>query len=735
MKKNYYLLTALLFSCISVATAHDFELNGIFYNITDATNRTVEVTFRDEAYDSFDEYTDNVTIPESVSYDGVTYSVTGIGTDAFRECYGLVKVIIPGSITNIGESAFRACIILSDFEIPGNVTTIGANAFEDCKGLTSVDIPGSVKTISGYAFYNCSGITSLSIGSSVTTIGGGAFWGCSSLKDLRIEDSKETLKLEHIAYSSKGTFYDSPLETIFLGRNLNYSSYTYDGTSPFTQKATLVSVTIGDSVTEIWGKMFSYCTALTEIKIPNSVTTIYSDAFNGCTGIKSITIGNGIKRIKSNAFASCKIRNVHINDLAVWCNIDFDTSSSNPFNYYFKNLYLNGEPITDLVIPDCITDIKDNAFYFCNPLASIKMHKNIRSIGVSAFCSCAGLTSIEIPSNVKSIGNSAFASCKNLKEVHINDLAAWCSIDFNNNDLANPLYYARNLYLNGNLITNLVIPNYVKEIKGYSFYNCSCFTSVEIPSSVTSIGQYAFKGCEGLTSVVIPNSVTNIGMCVFRDCINLTSVKFSNSITSIAYHGFSGCSSLTSVKIPNSVTTIEDYAFGYCDNLASIEIPNSVTSIGTYAFASCSVTNIDIPNSVEYVQRYAFNNCTNLKKVYISSSIKVIGDYAFAKCGNISEVKIGSNETTTITASSNIFSDIYSKAALYVPLGCKNKYEGISPWNKFHNIVEMDYTDIDEIKFEDENGKKKNIYDLNGRVVVNPTRGIHIIDGKKVMIK
>ncbi|MBR5592916.1 MAG: leucine-rich repeat domain-containing protein [Bacteroidaceae bacterium] len=734
MKKINYLLTALLLSCCSVVTAHDFEFGGIFYKITDATNKTVEVTYRDEAYDTYDEYADDVTIPESVSYDGVTYSVTGIGTDAFRECYGLVKVIIPGSITSIGENAFRACILLSDFEIPGSVTTIGAKAFEECKGLASVEIPNSVTIIGDSAFYKCSGIASLSIGAGVKTIGRGAFWGCSSLKDLRIEDSNATLKLEHIAYSSKGTFYDSPLETIYLGRNLNYSTYAYDGTSPFVSKTTLKTVTISDCVTEIWGKMFRNCTALTEIEIPNSVTIIGAEAFYLCTGIKSLTIGNGIKIIKDEAFSSCKIRDVYINDLEVWCNIDFGTGGSNPFNVWFKNLYLNGEAVTDIVIPDGITEIKEYAFYYCNPLASIKMPENVKSIGSSAFTSCAGLTSIEIPSSVKSIGNSAFSSCKNLKEVHINDIVAWCNIDFNKNRDANPLYYARNLYLNGNLVTDLVIPDCIKEIKGYSFYNCSCLTSIEIPSSVTTIGEYAFYGCEGLTNVEFPNSVTSIGTCAFRDCTGLASVEFPNSITSIPYHGFSGCSSLESVKIPNSIKTIEGYAFSYCSNLANIEIPNSVTSIGTYAFNGCSFTSIDIPNSVEYVQTYAFNGCTNLEKVYISSSIKSIGSSAFAKCSYISEIKIGSNEPTAITASSNIFADIYSKAILYVPLDCKNKYEGTSPWSTFHNIVEMDFTDIDELK--EQRAESKDVcYDLNGRAVKNPINGIYIIDGKKVLLK
>ncbi|MBR5594173.1 MAG: leucine-rich repeat domain-containing protein, partial [Bacteroidaceae bacterium] len=192
MKHLKHLFTALLLLCTTAATAHDFEVDGIYYNVTDATNKTVEVTYKGVYNQYSNEYTGSVVIPESVIYDGSTYSVTRIGYEAF---YG-------------------------------------------CKGLTSITIPNSVTSIQIAAFY-----------------------GCTSIKELHIEDGESALSLGYNG-SEKGLFNDCPLETLYLGRDLSYnisSSYRY---SPFYNKSTLTSVTIGNSVTSIGEYVFYGCKGL-----------------------------------------------------------------------------------------------------------------------------------------------------------------------------------------------------------------------------------------------------------------------------------------------------------------------------------------------------------------------------------------------------------------------------------------------------------------------------------------
>ena len=330
----------------------------------------------------------------------------------------------------------------------------------------------------------------------------------------------------------------------------------------------------GDTVTEISSKAFRYCKGFTSVTIPDSVTSIGEYAFYDCRGLTS----------------------VHITDLAKWCGISFASNSSNPL-CYAENLYLNGNLVTELRIP-----------------------AGVSSIGDYAFWDCSGLTSVTIPDSVLSIGDDAFYNCSGLTSIHITDLAKWCGISFDSY-ISNPLYYAKNLYLNGNLVTELTIPDGVSSIGNYAFSGCRGLTSVTIPDSVLSIGNYAFRDCTGLTSITIPDSVLSIGARAFEGCFSLTSVTIGNSVTSISDWAFSDCSGLISVTIGNSVTSIGGGAFYNCRGLKSITIPDSVTSIGNYAFRGCrGLASVTIGNSVTSIGDYAFWDCRGLTTVYYAGT-------------------------------------------------------------------------------------------------------------------
>ena len=180
-------MTALL------SFAHDFEVKNvdgktIYYNITSSSDLTVAVTYQGTFYSEYsNEYTGSVTIPEKVTYNGKTYSVTSIGGSAFDRCSSLTSVNIPNSVTSIGDWAFNGCSGLTSVEIPNSVTSIGSSAFYSCSGLTSVTIPNSVTSIGEGAFWNCSGLTSIEIPNSVTSIGDGVFSDCSGLTSIVVE--------------------------------------------------------------------------------------------------------------------------------------------------------------------------------------------------------------------------------------------------------------------------------------------------------------------------------------------------------------------------------------------------------------------------------------------------------------------------------------------------------------------------------------------------------------------
>lgn len=243
--------------------------------------------------------------------------------------------------------------------------------------------------------------------------------------------------------------------------------------------------------------------------------------------------------------------------------------------------------ISEVTIPEKVT-YDDVDFY-------------VTAIGQYAFYYCDLLNSITIPQSITSIGSSAFRNCRGLKAVHISDIGAWCNINFEEYYYSNPLAYAHELYLNDQLITELVIPDGVAKINNYTFYNCTSIISIFIPNSVTSIGYCAFYGCRNLTSVTIPNSVTSINDSVFCNCTRMTEVFIPNSITSIGYHAFEACINLTKITIPESVTSIGNSAFCNCYKLTEITIPKTVTSIGTHAFSSCpKILTITLESEILY---------------------------------------------------------------------------------------------------------------------------------------
>ena len=523
------------------------------------------------------------------------------------------------------------------------VTSIGEGAFYGCSGLTSITIPNSVTSIGEYAFYKCSSLKAVNIPKSVTSIGISAFYGCNGL----------------------------------------------------------TSITIPSSVTSIADYTFRSCSSLTSVIIPEGVIDIGKSAFSFCFGLSSVTIPSSVKSIGAAAFEYCSdLTSVHITDLAAWCNISFDRQSpfsANPL-YYAKHLYLNGQEIKDLIIPEGVTTVSSYAFLNCSDLTSVTIPNSLTSIGVMAFRDCSGLTS-----------------------VHITDLAAWCSISFDGY-YATPFAYATHLFLNGQEVCNLEIPEGVTSIAERAFSGCSNLTAITIPASVTTIGEYAFSGCSALTGIqvdngntefdsrencnaiiktatntlmlgcintIIPKSVTSIEYA-FSGCSNLTSIIIPESVTNIGVSAFYGCSGLTSFNIPESVTSIGDGAFESCTGLTSITIPSNVTSIGAGAFTGCSsltkvivpdiaawcsiafgfqdysyitgnplsevhhlysdedteITHLVIPGGVTSIGNYAFSGCSSLKSITIPNSVTSIGNSAFSACRSLESINIPESVTS-----------------------------------------------------------------------------------------
>ncbi len=321
--------------------------------------------------------------------------------------------------------------------------------------------------------------------------------------------------------------------------------------------------------------------------------------------------------------------------------------------------------------------------------------------------------------------------------VNITDIDKWVEIKFGNN-AANPLSYAKKLYLNGELVTDAKLTT-ATTISSSAFLGCTSLTSVTIPNSVTSIGESAFYDCTKLSNVKIGNAVESIGGYAFYGCSDLESIVLPDVLKEIGYYAFAN-TCLTSIAIPNSVTSIGYGVFGNCKVLSSVKIGKSVERIGDYAFYGClCIDSIDIPHGVIAIGHYAFYECQSLKKVKIPSSVLEIGSSAFYKCPNLEDVYVCWNKPITIGSTVFDKTNGYILSTLWVPIGRINFYKVADHWGKFVEIKEWDAsTGIEEIKSQSTvNGQQSmDLYNLQGlKIGGQPYRGIVIKNGKKYLMK
>lgn len=220
----------------------------------------------------------------------------------------------------------------------------------------------------------------------------------------------------------------------------------------------------------------------------------------------------------------------------------------------------------DLVIPDSI----DNAV--------------VTSIGEKAFAESNQFESITIPDSIGSIGEGAFDCREDLSKVYINSLENWCKIDFKDS-ASQPMCNFADLYINGNLLTDLTVPDSITSINNYTFSGCTSITSVTLPNCITKICDDAFSFCDNLEKVEFGHELKSIGNYAFA-YTSLKNITIPDSVTYIGDYAFS-CCSFESIVIPDSLTSVNDYAFSYCNKLKTVIIPDSVTKIGYSAFDEC----------------------------------------------------------------------------------------------------------------------------------------------------
>ncbi len=467
--KKIFTFFLVLAASMGIVYASDTQVDGIWYDF-DSSTKTASVTYSNE-------YSGSVIIPETVTYNGITYSVTSIGSYAFYECSSLTSVTIPNCVTSIGNSAFRGCDSLSKTNYTGDIAgwcnikfanyyanpmCYSRNFYINDQEIKDLVIPNNVTSIGSYAFFGCSSLTSVTIPNSVTSIGNLAFINCSSLTSPLY--NAHCFAYMPTSYSGAYTIPEG-IEQIAGGAFIHCSSLT--------------SIIIPNSVTKVGGGIFYGCSLLESIVLSENITSLpywqeekrsYYGFFQQCKSLTSITIPNSVTSIGDYAFFGCSslTKTNYTGDIAGWCNIEFGSSDANPI-HQSHNFYINDQEIKDLVVPNCVTSIRPRTFSNCSSFTSVTIPNSVTSIGYEAFNNCEKLGTLVLGDKVKSIGDDAFNGCNKLYHIY-------CYAP-------EPPVIAENVFSNYNV--NLYVPcnyldNYKYDIVFGSFRYIQCIDSEDV---------------------------------------------------------------------------------------------------------------------------------------------------------------------------------------------------------------------------------------------------------------
>ncbi len=723
----------------------------------------------------------SITIPDGV---------TSIGESAFSGCSNLTSITIPDKVTSIGEKAFYDCSNLTSITIPDGVTSIGKYAFYNCSNLTSITIGKSVTSIDWSAFSGCSNLSEVTLqGTSLPECKANAFDEISSDATLYCYSTLAEKCRETEPWNNFKKI-DASVVTLASGERLsNYitdeNKYTVTKLKIFGEinntdiklirdmagasddeyqtAGQLVDLDLTDAniieggevyfhneyqsfttTNNAIGSFMFYNCKLKNVKLPKSVTTIGNNAFHYCTDLVSVDIPKNVTTIGSEAFRFC------------------------------SNL-------TSITIPDGVTSISGYAFYNCSNLTSINIPDGVTSIGGYAFHNCSNLTSITIPDGVTSISEYAFSRCSSLTSI----------------DIPNSVTSIDQGAFAGSGLTSVTIPNSVTSIDQSAFYTCGSLTSVTIGEKVPSIGDFAFSYCRSLTSIDIPNSVTSIGDFAFGECSGLTSVTIPNSVTSIGESAFKDCSSLTEVTLQGTAlptcgaepfNNISSDATLYC-KAALIEtckttapwssfskivaIPFSIIISDAGIATACSDKDLDFSEVADVKAYIASGFSPSEGKVLLTRAMKIPAKTGFIVKGNAGTYKIpvaatdytyanllvGTLAETTVAETDGDYTNYVlandatagvgfykanntavsaNKAYLHIPTSAVAT-DGTS---EAKASLRLDFDDEDGAtgmnpvtNGEEEINGNAVIYNLNGQRMQGLTKGLNIVDGKKIFVK
>ena len=723
------------------ASAYDFVADGIAYKITSFTEFECSVAANDSSYRG------DITIPETVSFNGRTLTVKSIGDSAFYQNEALTSVTIPATVTTIGKYAFDGCVNLQTITLPDGLTDIGSYTFYGCSSIESIELPASLTEIGSHCFSGCTALSKIELPAAVSKLPNGCFIGCSNLKYMDL----------------------SNVETI--------------GESAFAGCTNLAEVKFGDKLCSIGKCAFQKC-GLEEFTIPNSVTSIGSSILANCDKLQSFTLGNGITWISTanNPISGCtNVKKFIIADGATA--LTYDNGESNkyetlygnaPFefvyigraivaqygNYYYLPFKGNTH-IKTVEIGEFVTNLLPYKYSYygffedCTSLDSIKI-QGLPTIPENFAKGDTALKYVEISNKTTKIESGAFSGCSSLEtivlktktpptyedesgftpDIYINcrllisegtdslykKTSPWnnfwnivespeCTTEFTIGNLKYTVIAGNDVSVSGNDLTDTVhIPSQVE-------YYSTVYNVVSIPEE-------GFANSTELTAIFIPGSIKSIGNDAFLNCTSLNRIEIAAASTplTLGYNTTLHIPSQQIIPFPNPTTVDEKrtgFRNGYYDGLfyglpierlvinRDIELPKYYERTRGSSAQKYS----DVYNDIVYYP--PFYDLTKLKYVEIGENVSAIcqntvdivlnaqpATMEYTNFGNCNvEVVVSKNPDAPI---GGLFStNSYETATLFLPNGGESSYAADKYWSLFKNIRQSELVPIDSLKFEE----------------------------------
>lgn len=569
---KYCFLLVLLSLCSIASHAYDFEVDGLYYNLISASDKTCELVGHKNGVTS-------IIIPTTVNIRGMELSVVNIPDGVFMDDADIERLTVKAPI-----------------EIP-------KNAFSGCSNLSEVTLADGVKSIKDNAFMNCP-IDSISIPNTVSSIGVNSI---NLVKNVRIEDGDSKIRTEGSADS---------MEKLYLGRNIihgskgylpyfNGSQYSYGATSTSLCGLSLLKVEFGEKVTCLPHMLFSKCKKLSSIVITQNIVSIEKNVFEGCIGLKSVIIQDSptalfIDNIYKESHES-KYNSAWLEKMPYYYAYIYGSFQDSPI----ENIYIGRNITREKNIPKSgfirVNSAKPQAFYeyydkglsmFPNgTLREIVWGNNVSTIAYRSFEGNSSITDINLPISTKVIEEKAFYDCSGLSKL---------------------------CYKGSQQIT----------IEKDAFSCCIGLYDISgLFEHTSSIGENAFKSCSNLKTVSIGQNTIYCGKAAFMDCSNLHKFEYNPGYSVVPANFLSSNTNLEWVSLGENIETIETGSFDNCSNISSL----GINCVNPPLFINSSLSAINKFSSTLYIPKGSISayEQANVWKDFLFKEEKEIPEYVF----------------------------------------------------------------------------------------------------------